>query len=89
VRVGAWKFSPSASSLRVPSSEVKSPSFILEPASRGDLESGLDIFNLLAGWSMVDTFQNIWSGMVGGNKGRRLSRGSDLVAGGRWYGPLQ
>lgn len=54
VRVGAWRRRWSASSLRIPNSEVKSPSFILEPASRGDLESGLDIFNLFAGWSMLE-----------------------------------
>ena len=53
VRLGAWKSTPSASSLRVPSSDVKSPSFILEPASRGDLESGLEIFSLFAGGFML------------------------------------
>jgi hypothetical protein len=53
VRVGAWKSIPSASSLRVPSSDVNSPSFILEPASRGDLESGLETFSLFVGGFML------------------------------------
>lgn len=66
VRVGAWICNPSASSLRVPSSEVNNPSFILEPASRGDLESGLDIFSLLAGRSMVDGVQSMRRSIDGG-----------------------
>lgn len=49
VRVDACNSITSALLLRESSSEVKNPSFILEPALRGDLDSGLDILTLFAG----------------------------------------